>query len=94
MNGFTTDINVPIGDSMRALWIEIIFLKYETSPVSRVGVGSVAANPVRQRGIGGCLHCKVCIASRLPVDWSIVDVITRGVGEGSKQIAAVGPHDL
>ena len=83
MNGFTTDINVPIGDSMRALWIEIIFLKYETSPVSRVGVGSVAANPVRQGRVGGCLHCKVCIASRLSVDWSVVDVVTSSVGEGS-----------
>jgi len=79
---------------MRALWSEKIRLKNKTSPVSRVGVCSVAADPARQRRGGDCLHCKVCIASRLPVDWSIVDVVTRGVGEGSKQIAAVGPHDL
>ena len=69
---------------MWALCIEKIFLKNKTTPVSRVAPSSsVATNPVRQIRGGGCLDCKVCIASRLPVDWSIVDVVTRGVGEGS-----------
>ena len=68
---------------MRAFWIEIIFLENKTSRVSGVGVGSVAANPVGQRRGGGGLYCKVCIASRLPVDWSVVDVVTSSVGEGS-----------
>ena len=81
MNGITIEVDLPIGDSMRAFWIEIIFLENKTSRVSGVGVGSVAANPVRHGRVGGCLHCKVCIASRLPVDWSLVNVVASGVGE-------------
>ena len=81
MNDFTADVNIPVGDSMRTLWIEIIFLKNKTSRVSRLGVCCVAADPVRQIRAGGCLHCKVCIASRLPVDWSLVNVVASGVGE-------------
>ena len=63
--------------------IEIILLKNKAPAISRVGVGGVAANPVWQRRVGGCLHCEVGIAVRLPVDWSIVDIVARGVGKGS-----------
>ena len=68
---------------MGAFWIEIILLKNKSPTIARVGVGGVAANPVWQRRVGGCLHCEVGIAVRLPVDWSIVDIVARGVGEGS-----------
>ena len=83
MNSFTIEVNLPIRDSMWTFWIFVIHLENETRPISRVSVGGVAPNPVRQRGVGGGLHCKVCIASRLSVDWSVVDVVTSSVGEGS-----------
>ena len=68
--------NSPFGDSFWALGI--ILPKNKTIAVSRAGTDAITANP----GFF-CIYCKVSSASRLSVDRSVIDLVTRGVGEGS-----------
>ena len=63
---FAIKVHQPVGDRVRTLGVDVIFLKDKSAPVPRGGVGRVAAHPVGQAGRRGRLDGKEGVTASLP----------------------------